>query len=356
MSYGLVVVSDTGTAIINGDSPSFEYFDAFVATSISGNVHTFVVDTGGWLPLCFLKITDGKAGGVLSSSQNGSQFTIEVLMDFTDNLYVFRVVNGAPTGFGLAAWGSNGVLIYDSHSVMLNAKKVALCGFARAASSDGFNMSLFNGGSVRPRSSVSYSDQYVGQIVQFRSWSTYDQYTYYTWENVPYQNFEYVDKWEYVNGFLVNNGSYQWVTRYRYENVAHTDYHWVFHNATDYYAIYAHVKKTDWHIDRSVVRRTGNSYQVEWMRHETGYYNEVVSGYGVYQYSTGYDSSAAGGSSYTNVTQLSGLGTDIASTIGVIISDSAGTYFTKDNTFPYADADYNVADTNILFINGADYV
>ncbi len=356
MSYGLVVVSDTGTAIINGDSPSFEYFGAFDATAISGNVHTFAIDTGGWLPLCFLKVPDGKSGSILSMEKDNSVFTIVALMDFTDKLYIFRVVHGTPTGFGLAAWGSNGALIYDSHSTMLNVRKIEACGFSLSAISDGNNMTLFNGGSVRPHSSVSYFDGVAGVTVQYRSVTTYEAFTNQHYEWRDYQSYESVCSWQYVNGYNTYVCSYQWVTRQRMEMVDFTDWHWVTRNYTDWYYVYAHVKKTDWYIDRSVVKRSGDSYLVDWMRHETGYYNEVVSGYTVYWYSSGNLGNAAPAQSGLGFNDLIGLGGDISTTCMALDAEHTGGHFDKNNTFPYANSNYNVEDANIIFLDGSDYV
>jgi hypothetical protein len=311
MSYGAYFIADDGSLLVSSDQPCYEFVGEYFSSSRTSNVSTFNVPMTDY-PLVFVNTGASGKGGLLAIEGNPGAWVVSVLSDGNYSINVFRVIGGAPSGYGLATFSANGSLCFDTSKKILNAKAVTTVGSGITRSTPvGTNSVSYTSGQVQANSSVSEEWVLAEEII-----SGY---------------LDYVCEPTLVCGPDIF-GNY-WCT---YETVCTPVF------VTTITVIYGRVRTTNWRIDRGVASMNSGSGQVgfAWLRHKEGFYKQIV----------GYTAdSISVGAGYILP------GNYVAPPVFFINQETFEGELTKDNTFPYSQTFNNMVVLTCITATRSDY-
>lgn len=262
MSYGAYFIADDGTLLVSSEQPCYEFVADYSPTSRSGNVNTYVVNITPY-PLVLINVGGGGAGGLLAIEGNPGNWVISVLATAGYSISVFRIVGGAPSGYGLATFASNGSLCFDSTRKILNSKRVVSIGNGSSTSTPLADMVSYTSGQVRTASSVSDAWVYVNTFLQSN--------TVYVCET------QYIQSCSTTNICFPDGSGGQFCYPQTFCQIIPTQV-CGFRTINTFYDIYARVRTTSWYIDRGVARLdpAGTGLSFDFLRHKEGFYKQVL--------------------------------------------------------------------------------
>ena len=251
--WGVLVKSSNGDTLISPDSRVYEFVGEYQPTSRSGNINTYFVP-GGEPPLIFLQCGQGNSAGVLSIVATTGGYVVTALSNVGCTAQAFRVMVGDESGYGVASYDRSGRLAFASSRNVLNVRNAGnISEGVSFPSTSGVDMVSYTCGPVRPISSTAERWEFV----QF--FLTTDIFC--SLQNVCQQEF----RCEFVNGTFECG----FVTVCSLQQVCVTVF-------VDNF-VYARIRRTTWGIDRGVARiNTNNTVGFEWLRHLSGFYDQVL--------------------------------------------------------------------------------
>lgn len=283
--WGAFIKSDDGSLLVTPDTPCYEFVGEYWPASRSGNVNTYNVPLDEY-PLIFVNIGAGNSAGILAVETGTAGWRISVLASVTCSILVFRRISGAPAGYGMAVYGANGQLVFDSSRNVLNVRNAAnLSEGVSFAVSSGVDSVSYTCGPVWPSQTQSdrweFVDFYMIPDLQYICTTNFEC----NWVQECSSRYVCRTTSQYVCGFDFFGNyscSFQPVQTCGFENVCETvqrcgyvercQWTWI-HN---YYYIHARVRRTDWVIRRGVAQINSGSVSFNWLVHKSGYYDDVL--------------------------------------------------------------------------------
>ena len=283
-NWGAFIKSDDGSLQVTPDTPCNEFVGEYWPASRSGNVNTYNVPLDEY-PLIFVNIGAGNSAGILAVETGTAGWRISVLASVTCSILVFRRISGAPASYGMAVYGANGQLVFDSSRNVLNVRNAAnLSEGVSFTTSAGVDSVSYTCGPVWPQKSESERWEFVD------FYSLIDRrYTCTTTFECNWVQ-ECALRWvcrrrsEYVCRTLSGRQTcgFESVERCGFENVCEMVQRcglvercqWVSINNT--YWIYARVRRTNWSVYRGVAQINNNSVSFNWLLHKSGYYDDAL--------------------------------------------------------------------------------
>lgn len=269
--YGAFIRSSDGSLLVTPDTPCYELDQIVGMQSRTGNVNRYVFACSSY-PLVFAACGVNESAGVLSVQATGNNYTVEVLSTIGCPIYVFKIMQGTESGYGMATYASDGSLIFSSNRNVLNVRNAGVISEGGSfASSSGVDMVSYTCGPVRPASSN--ADRWVF-VTTFSELSTDYQCGF---ETVCRDNFtcgnvrecRVVSFFPYVEECTDN---------FRCTTTTVCGSEWVcrFVTVSTQYFVSAAIRRTSWHIDRGTARITFGQVTFDWTRHLTGFYDTVL--------------------------------------------------------------------------------
>lgn len=240
--FGGFFIGDNASLLVTPDTPCYELVGDFSATSRSGNVNTYTVNTPEY-PFVFVRCGAGQAAGLLAVEGSSGAWRVSVLSSVNATIQVFVPLRAAPrTGYGVATFAPDGSPVFSSVRPVLNARGAnALTEFLSFSVPSAIDMVSYTSGPVRPNATVVNSTEVVGTF----------RYTDVRYTCIQ-QGFNQFGGPNFVCGF---------------QNVIIT------------VTVYANIRTTNWTVDRGVARinSAGTAVTFDWLLHKSGFYKQILS-------------------------------------------------------------------------------
>lgn len=254
--FGAFIKADDGSLLVTPDTPCFELVGEYSPISRVGNVNTYTVVLAE-PPLVFIRAGLNNSAGVLSMQASGNTWTIEVLATVSCAILAFKRISGSASGYGVAVFGSNGALLFDSSRNVLNVRNAGSLSEGQSfAATNGVDAVAYTCGPVFPQQSKAERWELVGAY-------SYTDYIYscnLEWVCTPVLQCGFVGD-QFVCDY-VNSCGFQQVCGFNPVNVI--------------VLIYARVERTTWSISRGAAKILAASVGFEWVLHKNGFYDTVL--------------------------------------------------------------------------------
>lgn len=284
-NWGAFIKSDDGSLLVTPDTPCYEFVGEYSPWSRSGNVNTYDVPLDEY-PLIFINIGANNSAGILAVETVTGGWRISVLASVNCSILVFRRISGAPAGYGMAVYGANGQLMFDSSRNVLNVRNAAnLSEGGSFAASPGVDSVSYTCGPVWPSQTQSERWEFVNTYIEPDQQYICTRNFECNW--VQECSFRHVCRT--TSQFICRidfsgrqTCSFEPVQTCGFENVCEQVQRcgfvercqWIWINNT--YDIYARVRRTDWVIRRGVAQINSGSVSFNWLVHKSGYYDDVL--------------------------------------------------------------------------------
>jgi hypothetical protein len=254
--FGAFIKADDGSLLVTPDTACYEHVGEYQPSSRAGNVNTYVVPLAE-VPLIFVRAGVGAAAGVLSVQASGANWVIEVLSTVSCSILIFKRISGAASGHGMAVFGANGALLFDSSRNVLNVRNAgALSEGQSFAATTGVDSASYTSGPVFPQQSKAQR----WELVEVYSYTDYIYSCNLEWVCTPVLQCGFVGD-QFVCDY-VNSCGFQQVCGFNPVQVV--------------VSVYARVERTTWSISRGTARINSGSISFDWVLHKSGYYDTVL--------------------------------------------------------------------------------
>lgn len=284
-NWGAFIKSDDGSLLVTPDTPCYEFVGEYSPWSRSGNVNTYDVPLDEY-PLIFINIGANNSAGILAVETVTGGWRISVLASVTCSILVFRRIRGAPAGYGMAVYGANGQLMFDSSRNVLNVRNAAnLSEGVSFAASPGVDSVSYTCGPVWPSQTQSDRWEFVQSYRDSNQEYSCTRNFECNWvdecsfQQVCRTTSEYVCRTDFSGR---QTCGFEPVQRCNFENVCQRVQRCAFVERCQWiwvdtiYDIYALVRRTNWVIHRGVAQVNSGSVSFNWLVHKSGYYDDVV--------------------------------------------------------------------------------
>ena len=284
-NWGAFIKSDDGSLLVTPDTPCYEFVGEYSPWSRSGNVNTYDVPLDEY-PLIFINIGANNSAGILAVETVTGGWRISVLASVNCSILVFRRISGAPAGYGMAVYGANGQLMFDSSRNVLNVRNAAnLSEGGSFAASSGVDSVSYTCGPVWPSQTQSERWEFVNTYIepdrQYICTNTFEcnWVQECSFRHVCRTTSQFICRIDFSGR---QTCSFEPVQTCGFENVCEQVQRcgfvercqWIWINNT--YDIYARVRRTDWVIRRGVAQINSGSVSFNWLVHKSGYYDDVL--------------------------------------------------------------------------------
>lgn len=283
--WGAFIKSDDGSLLVTPDTRCYEFAGEYWPVARSGNVNTYDVGLSEY-PLIFVNVGVGGAAGILAVETGPAGWRISVLATTSCPILVFQRIGGSASGYGMAVYGANGQLVFDSSRNVLNVRNASnLSEGVSFGAASGVDTVSYTCGPVWP--SQSQAERW--EFIEFYAMPDHEYVCTLQQVCEPIyrcnQVYQCTPTSTYVCGFdffgnyscsfqTVNSCGY--VTQCDYVTECRLDYVCTWVAITTYYSVYARIRRTNWEIRRGTAQINAGSVSFAWLLHKSGFYDEVL--------------------------------------------------------------------------------